>query len=289
MSDTLAVRADQTQWTAEQLAVLRQMGADRASAADLRMFLYRCQTLGLDPFAHQIWLVEYGGRPTIQVGIAGLESIARSVCDARGIDMSWSPDLWCGPDGQWRDVWTGEGPPHAAKATLHRGAATFTAVALYAENVALTKSGQPNGMWRQRPAGMVAKCARAQALRAAFPVQMSGTYVPEEMPGRMVRSDVVPETPPDIGHWLGLVRAASTREELLAIWSQAEPLLSVPDRARLRVACADAAAALDQAARDQAALDQADDADDPLPYLDGWTDTTTEVPGAYITVEEVTR
>lgn len=39
----------------------------------------------------------------------------------------------------------------------------------------------PNEMWRGRPRGQLEKCAEAAALRAAFPEECGGDYIPEEV------------------------------------------------------------------------------------------------------------
>jgi phage recombination protein Bet len=39
----------------------------------------------------------------------------------------------------------------------------------------------PNDMWQNRPRGQLEKCAEAAALRAAFPEEVGGDYIPEEV------------------------------------------------------------------------------------------------------------
>lgn len=263
-SGALAIRADQTQWTDDQLAVLRHTCTERATPADFRIFLHRCQQLELDPFAGQIHLVDYGGKPTIQVGIHGLESTARTTADRGGFDIEWEDDLWCGPDGVWHDVWVSDEPPTAAKAVVLRDGKRYSAVALYRENVGMRKvyegpknhrvwtgEWEVNDMWTKRPAHQTAKCARAQALRKAFPRQLSGVYEPAELGerpdtvhGEVVREDV-PTGPDPLASALELVAASSTRDELQAIITDAWPRLSVTERARLHQAVTQHAATLD--------------------------------------------
>jgi phage recombination protein Bet len=54
-------------------------------------------------------------------------------------------------------------------------------VAYWDEYVQLTKDKRPTSFWSRMPHVMLAKCAEALALRKAFPEDMSGLYVPEEM------------------------------------------------------------------------------------------------------------
>lgn len=257
----LAIRPGQTQWTDEQMAVLRHMSTERATKADLDVFLHRCQQLELDPFAGQIHLVEYGGKPTIQVGIHGLESTSRTTADRAGVDIEWEDPAWCGPDGQWVDVWLSEEPPTAARAVLLRDGKRYPQVCLYREFVGMKKvyrdkkwtgEWEVNSMWAGKPAHMLNKCARAGALRSAFPRQLSNVYAPEELGerpetvhGEVVREDSAPvvSSLPDA---LALVEAATTRDELLAIWNNYAPGLSVSDRARLQAAGQQAIERLEQ-------------------------------------------
>jgi phage recombination protein Bet len=262
----LAVTPGQTMWTDDQLAVLRHMSTDKATAADLQVFLHRCQQLELDPFAGQIHLVEYGGKPTIQVGIHGLESCARSAADRAGVQVEWEPVQWCGPDEVWREVWLGEEPPAAARAVLLRDGRRFPAVAVYREFVGMRKvyennnrwtgRWEVNSMWAGKPAHMLGKCARAAALRMAFPRQLAQVFAPEELgqrPTVLVGDDGPPPGGPVVAGpdrldaALALVASAVDRQELVAIWEQEAPGLSVGGRAVLQRACTDAAAAVDAA------------------------------------------
>lgn len=258
---TLALRPDQTQFSDEQIAVLRHMGIPRqATAADLRVFLHRALALRLDPFAGQIHLVDYGGKPTIQVGIHGWEAIARDSADESGVSIEWEDVQWCGPDGVWRDVWLADEPPAAARAVLLRDGRRYPAVCLYREFVGMKKiyrdkvwTGQwaVNSMWESKPAHMLAKCARAAALRSAFPRQFADVRIPEELGERpgTVHGEIIEavDKPDPLGSALALVEAATTRDELLAIWEQHVSRLTVTDRARLQKACQSAAADLELA------------------------------------------
>ncbi|MFC5905600.1 hypothetical protein, partial [Streptomyces zhihengii] len=55
---SLAIRPDQTNWTPEQAAVLRQGGIDNdVTPAELSGFLHLSQRTGLDPFTRQVYLI----------------------------------------------------------------------------------------------------------------------------------------------------------------------------------------------------------------------------------------
>lgn len=187
----LALEPGQTEWSPNQRAALTQIGVDKASDADLSVFMHVCQRTGLDPFARQIYMIERKGKQTIQTGIDGYRLVARRAVDRSREPLSIASAQWCGPDGQWVDVWLQDGPPAAAKVVVKRGSGEFTAVALWREYVQTTTyNGQTSvtKMWRDRPAGQLAKCAEALALRKAFPQDLSGVYVDAELD----RADSVP-------------------------------------------------------------------------------------------------
>ncbi|MEU5608401.1 phage recombination protein Bet [Streptomyces sparsogenes] len=184
----LAVRPDQTAWTPEQAAVLRQSGIkDQVTAAELSGFLHLCQRTGLDPFSRQIYLIgrwsKKDGRDvyTPQTGIDGYRVIAQRVTAQTGGTYGYEDTLWCDAAGRWRDVWLAEEPPAAAKVTVIRNGQRFSAVAAFREYVQTFPDGNPKGLWAKMPAGQIAKCAEALALRKAFPHDLAGIYTAEEM------------------------------------------------------------------------------------------------------------
>jgi phage recombination protein Bet len=185
---SLAIRADQTMWTPEQAAVLRQSGiSDDVTNAELAGFLHLCQRTGLDPFSRQIYLIgrkdRRAGRVvfTPQTGIDGYRVIAQRVTAQTGGTYGYEDFLWCDSAGRWRDVWLSEQPPAAAKVTVIRNGQKFSAVATFREYAQTFPDGNPSGLWGKMPAGQVAKCAEALALRKAFPHDLAGVYTAEEM------------------------------------------------------------------------------------------------------------
>lgn len=184
----LAIRPDQTAWTPEQQAVLQQSGiSGDVTAAELSGFLHLCQRTQLDPFSRQIYLIgrkdKRAGRTvfTPQTGIDGYRVIAHRVVAESRENFGYEDTLWCDSTGRWRDVWLLDEPPAAVKVTVIRNGHRFPAIALYREYVQTGWENKPVGLWGKMPAGQLAKCAEALALRKAFPHDLAGVYTAEEM------------------------------------------------------------------------------------------------------------
>lgn len=200
----LSISAGQTSWSDDQVkALISHCNIDpNTPNGEVLAFLHLCQRSGLDPLSNEIYLIgrkEKGGRIkyTAQTGIDGFRTLAERTREYLGKQGPW----WCGPDGQWTDVWLSEAPPAAARVTVLRsGRPDTTATVLYREFAPMTKVWEGAGdarrpkrdadgreveepavMWKKMPAHMLAKCAEALAIRQAFPRQASGIYSDEEM------------------------------------------------------------------------------------------------------------
>jgi len=150
--------------------LVRRTVAAGATPDELELFFHQARRAGLDPLAKQIYFVKRQGKGVVQVGIDGLRLIADRTGQYAGSD-----DAEFGAANE-------RGYPSSAKVTVYKMVqgqrCPFGATARWDEYF----PGDSQGFqWKRMPHAMLAKCAEALALRKAFPADMSGLYVHEEM------------------------------------------------------------------------------------------------------------
>ena len=157
----------------EKVSLIRTTFASGATSEELKLFLYQISRTGLDPLAKQIYFQKRfnkrRGKSEMAI-ITGIDGY-RLVADRTG--------CYAGNDDP---VFDDEVHPRKATVTVYKiiGAmrCPFTASARWDQYY----PGDDGGfMWRKMPHLMLGKCAEALALRKAFPAELSGLYIKEEM------------------------------------------------------------------------------------------------------------
>jgi phage recombination protein Bet len=189
----------------EQVELLKRTICKGATDDELSLFRMICQRTGLDPFSRQIHAVkrkvkneetgQWEDALTFQTGIDGFRLISQRT----GLYEGQTAPQWCGEDGAWKDIWTENMMPFAARVGVYRKGfrEPIWGVAMYQEYVQRKRDGNPIAMWSKMACTMLAKCAEAQAHRKAFPQESSGLYANEEMIQAVPAEDDRPLPPPE--------------------------------------------------------------------------------------------
>lgn len=225
-----------TQLTTDQVELLKRTICKGATDDELQMFVSTAQRLRLDPFARQIFAVKrYDSAEkrevmSLQVSIDGLRLVAERTGNYEG---QVGP-LWCGRDGEWKDVWLEEEPPVAARVGVlrHGWREPCWAVATWRTYCQKKKDGTSTRMWAEKSDLMLAKCAEALALRKAFPMDLAGVYAPEELeatehsPVTSYEPPVAPTEAPPVASLPTPTGGADVVSPALAVFSALEQAIS---------------------------------------------------------------
>lgn len=158
-------------------------------------FLLLCKAKKLNPFEGDCFLVGYDGKdgPQFSLITAHQAFLKRAELNLE-FDGMLSGVLVREKDGTLREQ---EGDFHTSDQTLVGGwAKVFFKNRKYPmfKKLALVTFRKPFGVWNSDPAGMIVKCAEADALRSAFPTMLGGLYMQQEIEAHQTEVTVMPAT-----------------------------------------------------------------------------------------------
>ena len=150
---------------------------------ELAMFINLCKFQGLNPWLREAYLIKYGTSPATLV--TGKEAFMKraerhpqfngfkaGIIVVSGEEILYREGMLALPNeeivGGWAEVYRKDrSVPYRSEASI-------------AEYAGKKKDGTMNGQWQSKPATMIRKVALVQALREAFPEELSAMYIAEE-------------------------------------------------------------------------------------------------------------
>ena len=167
-------------YTDKEVDLIKKTVAKNATDEELALFFYRAKALGLNPLMPgQIFFIKYGSAAgTIVVGIDGMRARAHATGKLSGCERGIIRNEQGECTGAWANIYRSDWTkPAHEEVSLHE-----------------YNTGQHN--WKKMPETMIKKVAEVAALRLAFPSDLGGLYISEEMdqaekgPARDVQSQV---------------------------------------------------------------------------------------------------
>ncbi len=156
--------------TEEQKELVKRTVAPDATEQELQLYFYDCSRRGVHPLDKLLHFTKRKGKYTPITSI----DLFRMRADATGVHIGTDEPIYHGQPGTH---------DFAAMVRVHKlvagQKATFTGTARWSEYY--PGDGDIGFMWRKMKHLMLGKCAEALALRKAFPAQLHGLYVQEEM------------------------------------------------------------------------------------------------------------
>lgn len=191
----------------EECALLKRTMLKQFQDDEQESFLRICQRTKLDPFTRQIYATrrftkvkdEHGQTkkvPTLVpvTGIQGLTAVADRTGQYEGCEIYWTA-----PDGVWKTEWLEDEPPAAAKCIVFKkGHKPEVAIARWMSFVGQSwdydkKQWIIGEFWDRMPDYMLGKCAKAAALRGAFPDPLSNVFIREELDSNLSDTETLQE------------------------------------------------------------------------------------------------
>lgn len=177
-----------------------QFICDKATPQEVVFFMELCRSQKLNPFKREAFLVKYGSNPASMITAEVVfERRANAHPSYKGMEHGV---VYLDRNGEVRKR-EGTATYKAAGevliggwARVHRSDRSDS----YAE-VSLDEYNKNQSVWKTMPGTMIDKCARAVALRLAFPSDFQGMYISEEMEAAPdvteVHAEVMSDSPTD--------------------------------------------------------------------------------------------
>jgi phage recombination protein Bet len=195
----------------DQVDLIKRVCLPRDATNDqMALYFHECQRRGVHPMDRSIIMLlfkdKHAGtpKPVFVRTIDYLNAVAEESGESGGAD-----DPVYGPTKRAGDFEYPEWAKVKVYRVVHGRKRGFIGVARWKEFY--PGSGDRGALWRDKPFHMLAKCARAQALRIAFPKKLDKAYIREEMDQAVAREVVEAPLVDDAGAQARPVKGAKPR------------------------------------------------------------------------------
>ncbi len=163
-----------------QIKTLEQGGIIPAQTPpqQIQLFGAICREHELSPLTKEIYLIGYGGKYSVVVGIDGLRKKAARTGAFAGRDDAKFDVM---PDGTHKTAAQLKAEnklPVSCTVTVYRVVSGLRVP--FTKTVLLSEYKGKTGKWNEMPFNMLEKCAEAAAIRTAFADQVAGLHIQEE-------------------------------------------------------------------------------------------------------------
>ncbi len=164
------------EFTPEQYQMIRDTYASGASEKEFQVLMEVAKLRRLNPLFKQIHFMQRWNpdlERKVWVSVVGIDGF-RAIADRTG--------RYAGQDEPEFGPFV-NGFPESCRVRVYRKdwKKPAVGVAYWSEYVQVKRDGKPTRSWSTMPHTMIAKCAEAQAMRKAFPEDLGGLYVDEEL------------------------------------------------------------------------------------------------------------
>ena len=159
---------------------VRDLLCPSATEQELSLFLELCRTQRLNPFTHEAYLVKYGNGPAQM--ITSYHMLNARACKNQNYNGIRSGAVVL-RDGKVERKRGSAVYPQAGEQLVGAWAEVMFKDGREPSYVEVARADYDTGKsnWRTRPSFMLEKCAKACAWRQAFPAELNGMYISDEM------------------------------------------------------------------------------------------------------------
>lgn len=185
-AETMTVNGQQFRLTPDTVRQYLVSGNGNVSDQEVAMFIAICKDQGLNPFAKDAYLIKYGTAPAAVVtSIGAMEKRASDFPEFAGMESGIYVRTADGTIEQRNGALyiPEEETLIGGWATAYRKDREIQThyECTLGEYIQRKSNGEPNTNWATKPAVMIRKCAKAGALREAFPKQYASVYEADEI------------------------------------------------------------------------------------------------------------